>query len=143
MFSMWSTLIIEIIKRNQTMNKRAAVTAKDNLKLITKECLSNRKNCFHGYFRVVSVCNKNKESVFYKRNQYCRSLKGGCDVFFAFPQKKVRRKSGRMKVVVVLIAFLSASVSAFKNGGIEELTYETFHNLVASNLAVVEFFAPW
>ena len=85
-------MIIEIIKKNQTMNKRVAVTTKDKLKLITKECLSNRNNCFHGYFRVVSVCNKNKESVFYKRNQYCRSRKGGCDVFFGFPQKRTQEE---------------------------------------------------
>ena len=48
-----------------------------------------------------------------------------------------------MKVVVVLIAFLSASVSAFQSGGVAELTSETFDNLAVSNLAVVEFFAPW
>lgn len=55
----------------------------------------------------------------------------------------VRRKRGRMKVVVVLIAVFSASVSAFQNGGVAELTSETFDNLAVSNLAVVEFFAPW
>lgn len=49
----------------------------------------------------------------------------------------------KMKVVVVLIAFFSASVNAFQNGGVAELTSETFDNLAVSNLAVVEFFAPW
>ena len=125
------------------MNERVAVTKKDKLKLITKECLSNRKNCFHGYFRVVSVCNKNKESVFYKRNQYMQVKERRLRRLFRFPTKKVHRKSGRMKVVVVLIAFFSASVSAFQNGGVAELTSETFDNLAVSNLAVVEFFAPW
>ncbi|XP_044164386.1 thioredoxin domain-containing protein 5-like isoform X2 [Acropora muricata] len=48
-----------------------------------------------------------------------------------------------MKVVVVLITFFSASVNAFQNGGVAELTSETFDNLAVSNLAVVEFFAPW
>ena len=48
-----------------------------------------------------------------------------------------------MKVVVVLIAFFSASVSALQSGRVAELTSETFDNLAVSNLAVVEFFAPW
>lgn len=55
----------------------------------------------------------------------------------------VSHKKKKMKVLVVLIAFLSASVNAFQNGGVAELTSETFDNLAVSNLAVVEFFAPW
>lgn len=118
------------------MNKRVAVTTKDKLKLITKECLSNRKNCFHGYFRVVSVCNKNRRAFSTNVTSIAGQGKAVATSFSVSHKKK-------MKVVVVLIAFFSASVNAFQNGGVAELTSETFDNLAVSNLAVVEFFAPW